>query len=632
MFNYLNDYNFLQEIDKLKIKVQYAKIILLDFEEKPIKEIQGKITAGSLNVNGSAAIRRTINLTMAANTINSNLEDINNEISLNKKIKIYIGYKNPFSKYSYYGDIIWFPCGTFIISTANITKSTSNWNISITAKDKMVMLDGSVGGTLVANTTFNEKYIYNDDDSVTIKYPTIREIIQEAVHHLGGEDFNNIYINDLEDTAKLLVKYVGDEPIYFDENYSSISWNFNEIDYPYEFKYGDNIGYRQTDFTYPGELILAAGDTVVSLLNKICNILGNFEFFYDIDGRFIFQEKKNYLNTSGNLTNLTLENYYYHYSNTKYEYAIKGLQEVTQITKNPKYDNIKNDYIVWGKRKTSYGSEIDIRYHLAIDAKPLIDLANKYMWAIYEKNNLLRYEFTNNSDNKNENAILIAKPCKEWREELYRQALLANLTGDIYSIYDTELLAEWRNLYDTTNDDWSNTDNWNPDVFYNPSNINYWLDFIDTGSEIGKYSISAVGRRSIVENNKDITALYNIEVPDVIFMTNEEWEDESKRTYYNSIGQKYFKLNDNLNSLFVSSSSGATAFERIRELLYQHLSFNASVSLTCFPKYYLEPNNIIYIEDIDTGIIGNYSITQFTLPLTYNGTMTIQATEVLTRV
>lgn len=632
MFNYLNDYNFLQEIDKLKIKVQYAKIILLDFEEKPIKEIQGKITAGSLNVNGSAAIRRTINLTMAANTSNSNLEDINNEISLNKKIKIYIGYKNPFSKYSYYGDIIWFPCGTFIISTANITKSTSNWNISITAKDKMVMLDGSVGGTLIANTTFNEKYIYNDDGSVTIEYPTIREIIQEAVHHLGGEDFNNIYINDLEDTAKLLVKYVGDEPIYFDENYSSISWNFNEIDYPYEFKYGDNIGYRQTDFTYPGELILAAGDTVVSLLDKICNILGNFEFFYDIDGRFIFQEKKNYLNTSGNLTNLTLENYYYHYSNTKYEYAIKGLQEVTQITKNPKYDNIKNDYIVWGKRKTSHGSEIDIRYHLAIDAKPLIDLANKYMWAVYEKNNLLRYEFTNNSNNENENAILIAKPCKEWREELYRQALLANLTGDIYSIYDTELLAEWRNLYDTTNDDWSNTDNWNPDVFYNPSNINYWLDFIDTGSEIGKYSISAVGRRSIVENNKDITALYNIEVPDVIFMTNEEWEDESKRAYYNSIGQKYFKLNDNLNSLFVSSSSGATAFERIRELLYQHLSFNASVSLTCFPKYYLEPNNIIYIEDIDTGIIGNYSITQFTLPLTYNGTMTIQATEVLTRV
>lgn len=632
MFEYLNDYAFLQALDKMKIKVQYAKIILLNFKEEPIKEIEGKISSGSLNVNGSAAIRRTINLSMLANINNSNIENIDNEISLNKKIKIYIGYKNPFIQYTHYGDIIWFPCGMYVIATANVSRSTSNWNISITAKDKMVMLDGTAGGKLTANTTFHEKYIYDENGDIIVQYPTLIQIIKEAVHHLGGEDFNNIYINDLENTAKLLVKYIGDEPIYFSEDYGSMSWEFNKTDYPYSYKYGEDIGYRQTDFTYPGELILGAGDTVVTLLDKICGILGNFEYFYDIEGKFIFQEKKNYLNTSGNLTELTLDNYYYHYSNTKYEYAIKGLQEVSQITKNPKYDNIKNDYVVWGKRKTSSGIEVDIRYHLAIDAKPLIDLANQYMWAIYEEENLLRYDFSYSKIAPTEEAILIAKPCTEWREELYRQALLANAVGDIYSFYDAELLAEWRNLFDTMNEDWEATNYWNPDVFYDPRNINYWLDFIDTGSEIGKYSVSTVGRRSIVENNENISALYTLEVPDVIFMTNEEWEDEDKRAYYNSIGQKYFKWTDNYNSLFATSSSSATAFERIRELLYQHLSFNASVSLTCFPKYYLEPNNIIYIEDIETGIIGNYSITQFTLPLTYNGTMSISATEVLTRV
>lgn len=632
MFEYLNDYAFLQALDKMKIKVQYAKIILLNFKEEPIKEIEGKISSGSLNVNGSAAIRRTINLSMLANINNSNIENIDNEISLNKKIKIYIGYKNPFIQYTHYGDIIWFPCGMYVIATANVSRSTSNWNISITAKDKMVMLDGTAGGKLTANTTFHEKYIYDENGDIIVQYPTLIQIIKEAVHHLGGEDFNNIYINDLENTAKLLVKYIGDEPIYFSEDYGSMSWEINKTDYPYSYKYGEDIGYRQTDFTYPGELILGAGDTVVTLLDKICGILGNFEYFYDIEGKFIFQEKKNYLNTSGNLTELTLDNYYYHYSNTKYEYAIKGLQEVSQITKNPKYDNIKNDYVVWGKRKTSSGIEVDIRYHLAIDAKPLIDLANQYMWAIYEEENLLRYDFSYSKIAPTEEAILIAKPCTEWREELYRQALLANAVGDIYSFYDAELLAEWRNLFDTMNEDWEATNYWNPDVFYDPRNINYWLDFIDTGSEIGKYSVSTVGRRSIVENNENISALYTLEVPDVIFMTNEEWEDEDKRAYYNSIGQKYFKWTDNYNSLFATSSSSATAFERIRELLYQHLSFNASVSLTCFPKYYLEPNNIIYIEDIETGIIGNYSITQFTLPLTYNGTMSISATEVLTRV
>ena len=615
----------------MKLRVQYAKIILLNFKEEPIKEIEGKISSGSISVNGSAAIRRTINLSMLANINNTNLEQIDNEISLNKKIKIYIGYKNPFKEYSHYGDIIWFPCGLYVISTASVSRSTNNWSISITAKDKMVMLDGTVGGRLIANTTFHEKYIYDKDNNITVEHPTLRQIIQETVHHLGEEDFNNIYINDLEDTAKLLIKYIGDEPIYFDETYGSLSWDWDETDYPYAYQYGQDIGYRHVDFTYPGELILAAGDTVATLLDKICNILGNFEYFYDLEGRFIFQEKKNYLNTSGDLTKLTPENYYYHYSNTKYEYAIKGLQEVSQISKNPKYDNIKNDYIVWGKRKLSSGAEIDIRYHLTIDAKPLLDLAKQYMWAIYDKETLLRYDFSLESTSPN-GGTLIALPCDEWREELYRQALLANIVGDTYSIYDAELLAEWRNLYDTMNEDWEDTNHWNPDVFNDPRNINYWLDFIDTGSEIGKYSISAVGRRSIVKNSDDITTLFSLEVPDVIFLTEEEWQDVDRREYYNSIGQKYFKLQSQYNSLFATSSSGATAFEKIRELLYQHLSFNASVSLTCFPKYYLEPNNIIYIEDVETGIIGNYSITQFTLPLTYNGVMNIQATEVLTRV
>ena len=41
MMEYLNDTKFLEEVDNLKIRVQYAKIILLDFAtEKPIKEIQ----------------------------------------------------------------------------------------------------------------------------------------------------------------------------------------------------------------------------------------------------------------------------------------------------------------------------------------------------------------------------------------------------------------------------------------------------------------------------------------------------------------------------------------------------------------------------------------------------------------
>ena len=53
--------------------------------------------------------------------------------------------------------------------------------------------------------------------------------------------------------------------------------------------YGDDVGYIYTDFTYPGELIGNAGETVVSVLDKIKSVLGNYEYFYDIDGNFRFQ-------------------------------------------------------------------------------------------------------------------------------------------------------------------------------------------------------------------------------------------------------------------------------------------------------------------------------------------------------
>ena len=53
-------------------------------------------------------------------------------------------------------------------------------------------------------------------------------------------------------------------------------------------EYGATAGYRTTDLTYPGDLISSVGESLTSILDKIKNIIGAFEYFYDIDGRFIF--------------------------------------------------------------------------------------------------------------------------------------------------------------------------------------------------------------------------------------------------------------------------------------------------------------------------------------------------------
>lgn len=634
MFEYLNDMDFLTQLDKLHMRVQYAKIILLSFkDEEPIKEIQGSITSGNLSVNGSSAIRRTINLTMLASIDNSNLEDIDNEISINKKIKVLIGYDNPLKSYKNYGDIIWFPCGLFVLSSANISRSTSGWNISITGKDKMCLLDGTAGGTLPASITFHESLVQLDNGDVEIQYPTIFQIIYEAVNHWGGEAIENIIITDIDEEIKMLVRYMGDKPVYFSNDYQSLSFEAQE-DYPHMFSYGQDAGYKYTDFTYPGELVLNAEDTVVTLLDKIVSTLGNYEYFYNIDGKFVFQEIKNYLNTGSPLLELSPEDYVRSYNNAKFLYSLTDLDTTTAITRNPKYDNVKNDFYVWGKRKTSTGVEVSIRYHLAIDDKPDIDLAMQNMWEVKDKksNLIVRYDFNTLDDYSVDDytVTLVGTPCDEWREELYRRALNAQVSNSVYdNYYDSELIAEWRNLYNPMNKNWDATNHWNPDVFNDPGSINFWLDFIDTSSSLGKYSIKNIGRRTKVVNNNDIKTVYNSEVPDVVFI---EGLDQDLIVKYQGIGQRFFILTNEYYDMFSISTTGTSCFDQIREMMYQNLCYNTTISLTCLPKYYIEPNNIIRVEDKDSNIYGNYQITQYSLPLTYNGTMSITATEVLTRV
>lgn len=645
MIDYLKDKEFLRDMDRIKNKKMFAKIILLSFDEKPIKEIQGEIVSGNLNVNGSSSLRRTINLSLSINDQNQKIDSLDNLIALNKKIKVYIGYKNVLKKYKdLYDDIIWFPCGLFIISTAQISYSVSSLSLSITGKDKMVLLDGSVGGTLPASVTFHERYEYDDNGDLKITTPTIFQIIQESVVHYGKENVNNVIINDLSETAKLLVRYRGDTPIWFSDNYNSFIISDSSVEgfMKNKFSYGQDIGYMETDLTYPGELIFEAGSTVVSLLDKICTVLGNYEYFYDLNGQFIFQEKKNYLNNYYTpIVNLDENSYVQNFSNTKYAYSIYDSETVISYNKNPNYTNIKNDFIVWGKKEDSLGDDLGIRYHLAIDTKPDLNLCTQYMWEIpLNENKVLRYEYTQTENPPKENAVLIGKPCEEWREELYRIALENNLNSSIDGDYDQELIAEWRKLFDTLNEDWekawrenfeSSWAGWNPQVFLSPNTLDYWLDFIDTFSYLQEYSVKNIGRRTKVLNDDNIKSIYNSEVPDVIFIENNENKDELI-LHYSSIGQKFCLLQSNQLDFFTASSTGASAYDKIREMLYLNLIYNTQITITCQPIYYLEPNTLIYAEDKNSGISGEYIISSFSLPLTYSGTMSINATEALTRV
>jgi flagellar hook assembly protein FlgD len=103
MKNPMNDKEFLYQLSQFRQKETYAKIIALNFNEQPLEQIEGKVTAGSLNIDGSSAVRRTCNLTMVAKDVN--ISDFYWGVS--NKFTLEIGIKNQIN--SDYPEIIWFP-------------------------------------------------------------------------------------------------------------------------------------------------------------------------------------------------------------------------------------------------------------------------------------------------------------------------------------------------------------------------------------------------------------------------------------------------------------------------------------------------------------------------------------------
>lgn len=230
-YPYLKDYNFLKSIDKIKVKQQLIKVTILNWNEEAIQDISGIIIDGNITINGDSAMRRTANINLFASQDINDLTNIDNLISINKKIEILIGIKNTTNKYLDY-PIIWFPQGIYFINTANISHGLDGVKISISLHDKMAQLNGQCGGIIPATTVLDEIEEEDEFGNITISKPTIVQIIQQIVNHFGNEKLGKIIIKDLEPTVKQVLKWNGsiNAPLYIYNNGSESSVALNQYD------------------------------------------------------------------------------------------------------------------------------------------------------------------------------------------------------------------------------------------------------------------------------------------------------------------------------------------------------------------------------------------------------------------
>ena len=426
MANPLLDKDFLKELDQIPLKEIYAEIIALNANGEVLESIEGHVTQGTVNIDGASSVRRTCSLTIVADELNIH----EYYWGLHTKFKLALGVKNNIN--TKYPDIIWFKQGVFTISSFTTSQTTNNYTISIQGKDKMCLLNGELGGMVTSLThDFGTELVTDIMGYTTKNKLTLKQIITAAVHQFGGEPLYNIIVNDLDEKGLELLEYRGKDPIYvrYREDITepddfvfagATYYKINEdgtttkvilgeaedIIYnplfelerdalkEYSKFYGESettgvpntsiiysiarieegmtAGYRLTDLVYSGELILNIGETITSLLDKIVSMLGEYEYFYDIDGRFIFQKKKTYLVNPWNNIQSNVEEMYVNSAayTSAISYSFEDGTLISSYSNNPNYNNIKNDFSVWGVRKSVNEKEIPIHMRYAIDKKP----------------------------------------------------------------------------------------------------------------------------------------------------------------------------------------------------------------------------------------------------------------------
>ena len=101
----------------------------------------------------------------------------------------------------------------------------------------------------------------------------------------------------------------------------------------------------------------------------------------------------------------------------------------------------------------------------------------------------------------------------------------------------------------------------------------------------------------------------------------------------NILGCPYLIFDD----IFSEEYEGMTfnynsAFEAVRDLMYQYTNYNDTLSISCIPIFYLDVNNRITIRDTQHNIYGDYIINSISIPFGVEEEMSISASKALQKI
>lgn len=522
--------------------------------------------------------------------------------------------------------------------------------------------------------TYNNKSYYN----VTIYYN------KKWGEEIPFSDYNWPADNFLVGEDETKGNFV---PTNFDEE---ITQNFGKLPIDIEdllkgqevtaYKYNDTVGYIKVPFTWPGQTLSAnAGETITSVLDKI-KALADYEYFFDTEGKFIWQKKNTYVYPTlrqGTETTITNDMFFnsdlskikeiilpkaIDAKNVAYKFDTTNL--ITSLTNTPQYNNMKNDFIIWGKRKTASGAELPIRYRLVFSRgypktkveTNTIDNCREYevadgvkgykKYEVKEKTQISELPFSNDDiyykigtkyyhwvDDKYQvttetpGGQVLYNEKDKYQTQIYLDGVDKDSVYFDSPLYK-DLEIEWPKLYDVTADVGSR--NWRTGSAPQGDEIDYYCHLIDVPGQ----NIEDVGRyQTKVINDNTVNCIYAPDIPaEILNKVGDKYPiDLTNKTIDEINAYNIINVPEEIYNNLYAGGTQSSAFELARRVVNYYTSYNNTISLSCIPIYDLKPNDIIQVEDDKSGIHGYYIVNTISLPLTYNGTMNISASRALTQ-
>lgn len=213
----------------------YIKVELLNSNFKVLDVLTGNVKSDNYSVDSESTQRRSYkaDLVITDSTFQVGRDT---KIWLDKRIRVYCGIYSLREQ-----EILWYKLGVFAYSNLNYSYSADDRTLSITCVDLMALYDGTLNGELTGYGSSNS----SDED------PTI------TAHGLkipAGEDMRQSIIATLKEAG--IERYIVE-----DIN--------KEIPYDLEFD---------------------TGTTYADVWKEICELYDSWEFFFDVDGTFIWRK------------------------------------------------------------------------------------------------------------------------------------------------------------------------------------------------------------------------------------------------------------------------------------------------------------------------------------------------------